>query len=183
MLNFVKGDLLTFPADAIVHQVNCVSTTAKGLAKSVHNTYSYSDVYSRYPMRDGIREYGMAAVLYSYPDRKQGNEMKPVKFPVVVSFSAQICPGKPGDYVEYYKVDPALDTAEKRLEAFKTCLRLFKDELGCNNSSINLIKSVAFPDKIGCGLAGGDWRLYKAALEDFAKNVPSDVKVYVVELV
>ena len=40
------------------------------------------------------------------------------------------------------------------------------------------LESVAFPYQIGCGLAGGDWKQYRAALEDFAERVKErNVKV------
>jgi hypothetical protein len=39
---------------------------------------------------------------------------------------------------------------------------------------------VAFPHGIGCGLAGGDWREYRAALERWADSVP--FSVYTVKL-
>ena len=41
---------------------------------------------------------------------------------------------------------------------------------------------MAFPDHIGCGLAGGDWRRYRAMLAEFAAQYPHlEVCVYQLE--
>ena len=42
-------------------------------------------------------------------------------------------------------------------------------------ASLNL-PSIAFPEQIGCGLAGGDWGAYERMLEEFADANP-DVRV------
>ena len=52
------------------------------------------------------------------------------------------------------------DTPEEREMWFKQCL----DELGqCKG-----YKTLAFPYKIGCGLAGGNWDHYFSMILDFA---------------
>jgi hypothetical protein len=38
---------------------------------------------------------------------------------------------------------------------------------------------VAFPHGIGCGLAGGDWELYRAAIEELAQTAPSTLVLVV----
>jgi len=43
------------------------------------------------------------------------------------------------------------------------------------------LESVAFPHSIGCGLAGGDWAAYRAAIERFAVRNPA-ISVVVVRL-
>ena len=42
-------------------------------------------------------------------------------------------------------------------------------------------RSIAFPDHIGCGLAGGDWDTYLALLTNFA-NANLDMRVAIVHL-
>ena len=51
------------------------------------------------------------------------------------------------------------DTQEEREQWFKECL----ETLGENKKYQNL----AFPYKIGCGLAGGNWDHYLPMIEDF----------------
>jgi len=86
-------------------------------------------------------------VLITYPEEKG---------PIVVAFLAQYYPGRsrPGD------------SRTERLKWFRECigsLAIFMKERG--------IDRVAFPFKIGCGLAGGIWEDYLRILEDFSKTI------------
>jgi len=76
---------------------------------------------------------------------------------------AQKNPGKPRNG----------DTAEQREAWFKNCLQKF--------SKLKGLKSVAFPYKIGCGLARGKWESYKAMIDEWAVE-NSSVKVYIARL-
>jgi uracil-DNA glycosylase len=63
------------------------------------------------------------------------------------------------------------DTKEDRLRWFEDCLK----KIG----AIKNLRSIAFPENIGCGLAKGDWKMYKRRLEYFASENPM-VDVYIV---
>jgi len=78
----------------------------------------------------------------------------------VINMYAQLYPGKPR----------SRDNKTQRLNAFRQCLKQIAeiDELG----------SIAFPHRIGCGLAGGNWAEYKALIDKFAESV--DATVYIV---
>ena len=53
-----------------------------------------------------------------------------------------------------------LDTADQRVHWFKNCL----NELGtCKD-----LQTIAFPERIGCGMAAGDWRIYLDLINSFA---------------
>jgi hypothetical protein len=54
------------------------------------------------------------------------------------------------------------DTAEKRVNYFKSGLEKI--------TWIKNVKCLAFPYFIGCGLAGGDWKVYSKILEEFSEN-------------
>jgi hypothetical protein len=56
-----------------------------------------------------------------------------------------------------------LDDEKQRLKWFKATLKQI--------AQLPELESVAFPYQIGCGLAGGDWKQYRAALEEFAERV------------
>ena len=56
------------------------------------------------------------------------------------------------------------DTKEKRLIWFQEAL----DKIAL----INDIHSIAIPYRIGCGLAGGNWKEYLDKLKNFAENHP-----------
>jgi len=60
---------------------------------------------------------------------------------------------------------------KKRLEWFRSCLYTLKEING---------KSYAFPYGIGCGLAGGDWKEYKSAIDKFARDIKGEV--YIIKL-
>lgn len=62
------------------------------------------------------------------------------------------------------------ETSEVREAWFKSCL----DKIG----KIKNLREIAFPYKIGCGLAGGDWNSYKTMIEKFA--FCHKIKVYIV---
>jgi len=62
------------------------------------------------------------------------------------------------------------DTAAARLTYFRHALDKLRTVVGDG--------SVAFPYKIGCGLGGGDWAQYEAALREFAQSVTGKVVLY-----
>lgn len=71
---------------------------------------------------------------------------------IVVAMFAQYRPGKPKKG----------DTSDMRETWFEECLgRIGK---------IKGLRSIAFPDGIGCGLGGGAWDNYNAMIENFAKD-------------
>lgn len=70
---------------------------------------------------------------------------------------AQIGPGKGRN--------PA-DSAQQRLQYFRSCLQQLEQDLPAD-------ARIAFPYKIGCGLAGGNWDLYLVELQQFARSHPS----------
>lgn len=87
----------------------------------------------------------------------------------VVHLYAQKHPGKPR----------ADDTAEMRIEAFRNGLAILADlvHLGTMRPTTFL-----FPHGIGCGLAGGDWKVYRPMIDEFARSLPRTFKVVIVRL-
>lgn len=79
----------------------------------------------------------------------------------IMAFYAQKFPGKPKEG----------DDEKQRLKWFEECFTHLKRFKG--------IKRIAFPYKIGCGLAGGDWSKYLGLLEQFATE-NKHIKVYIV---
>ena len=70
---------------------------------------------------------------------------------------------------KYYRrvPDGYEDTYEEREKWFRQCL----DELG----KCDQYQSLAFPYKIGCGLAGGNWENYLVMINDFTFKYKKDV--------
>ena len=77
----------------------------------------------------------------------------------VINMFAQFYPGKPR----------ANDDVIRRLSAFRACLNKI--------SQLQDIKQVAFPYKIGCGLAGGNWADYERLLCKFAEEASFEVLI------
>lgn len=75
----------------------------------------------------------------------------------VVNMFAQIGPGKGRG--------PA-DSPDQRLQYFRLCLQQLGQALPADART-------AFPYKIGCGLACGNWDDYHADLQQFARSHPS----------
>jgi hypothetical protein len=122
------------------------------------------------------------------PDAAKGE-----KGPIVACLMAQIAPGKPGAWCKPYGIDPLLDDAASRLRYFKSALDALVTkitELGSSNGAGGEggggggqgIKTVAFPCLIGCGLAGGSWSDYQAAIDEFAQRLLPDVRVFIYKL-
>jgi O-acetyl-ADP-ribose deacetylase (regulator of RNase III) len=78
----------------------------------------------------------------------------------VINMLAQVCPGKPRPN----------DTKQMRIKWFQQCLEKI--------SEIKDLDSIAFPHNIGCGLAGGDWKVYEKMLNEFASKTKSIVYLY-----
>jgi len=57
----------------------------------------------------------------------------------------------------------------------------FKRSLGLIGDKIMGLESIAFPWQIGCGLAGGEWKVYEGMIKEFAESHP-DVKVVIYQL-
>jgi O-acetyl-ADP-ribose deacetylase (regulator of RNase III) len=83
----------------------------------------------------------------------------------VLSIYGQLNGGGPGE-------EP--DSAADR-EAY------FEQGLECIKTQEPGLKSIAFPEGIGCGIGGGDWRTYKTMIHKFARDMPG-CTVYIVSL-
>ncbi|OHT14843.1 hypothetical protein TRFO_14805 [Tritrichomonas foetus] len=147
-LEIVEGDLLSSKEKYIVHQCNCISKGAKGLAKAIYDKYPYADAYKIQPRKDTPGTIKIA-----------GNG-KNQRF--IINLFGQYKPGKPRP--------GSSDSVESRLQFFKEGLSKILE--------IPNLESIAFPFNIGCGLAGGDWNSYYAAIEEFATHTTAIVKIY-----
>ena len=162
MIEYRAGDI-TKQEDiqAIVHQCNCVSRNAAHLAKTIFSVFPWADIYKE---RDNkIIDYnnfskgeGPGNILI----RDNGKD----KF--VINLLGQVFPGCPR-------------FPDSNIDGYKAREKFFQKSLD-TISKIKGLKSIAFPDHIGCGAAGGNWETYKKMIEDFADKLES-VKVYIVK--
>ena len=150
----INGDLLTATETYIVHQCNCISTSAKALAESLFNEYLYANTYSK-RIRNNITTYSKPSTIDIL-----GNG---ITQRYIINMYAQYYPG----IAKYNN-----DTKEKRIIWFKECL----DHI----SQIKNIKqeSIAMAYNTGCAAAGGDWIIYSKMIEDFANKEQICVTLY-----
>ena len=147
-VEIIQGDLLESKVDLIVHQCNCITTRAVGIAESINKKYPYADIYSKRTTPDipGTCKLGI-----------KDNEQK------IACLIAQYKPGKPSK----------IESSEMRISWFKSSLthmlELIKD-LNITTIGINF--------GIGCGYAAGNWSDYYNMIENFAKNNKYQVKLY-----
>lgn len=153
------GDITTLHYNIpIVHQCNLFSTYGAGLASIIHDKFPYSNLYEENRGRardfDPISDYGTLRI---------DEPSTPGDGPIVVSFLSQYRPGSCDDPEEH-----TMDNPIARLGAFALCLQELEKWINDNN-----VVRVAFPARIGCGIAGGDWRSYSWLIDTFAYRVPN----------
>jgi hypothetical protein len=151
--SIVTGDLLEASTDYIVQQCCCTAVKAQGLSQAIATKWPEANPYK-----------GRRRLRYNWA--VEADRAKPGTIAVygrVVCAFAQVCQGKPGAYKDPLGQN-AVDTAVDRVRYFKECL-----------AAIQELKpqSVAFPYKIGCGLAGGAWTIYETVLKEWVAVNPS----------
>jgi O-acetyl-ADP-ribose deacetylase (regulator of RNase III) len=144
-VEIINGDLLEqSELQIIIHQCNCKSKGVLGVAKSINDKYLYADINSS----EIVKESDLGkCILRESPDDE----------PTVACLIAQRYPGKS------HKNN---DSESMRQKWFKNALNNLYDQITDN---IEDEIQIGFPYKIGCGLAGGDWSVYKKMIDDFAQ--------------
>lgn len=162
-MKIIEGDLLNCKEVYIVQQCNCLTVYPHGLSKSIADKFPWADPYSSRTKVPGRN-------LAVQEDRPQPGTIKILTSPKniseipknVICMFAQWGPGTPLKFTSY--PDYKIDTRENREKWFQECL----DKIaGIKDSGI---KELAFPYKIGCGLAGGNWSRYRNMIMKFEKE-------------
>lgn len=146
-----EGDLLTANVDAIIHQCNCMSKGAAGLAAYIFDMVPEANTYDQNPEPRRFGIYQEFAVTGQ-------------SFKNVVNAFTQLNTGPP---------TWGLDTEPMRLTMFR---KVLTDYLGSHPN----IKSVGFPKYYGSALAGGNWYNYRNAIL-WAADLYQDVQFHIVE--
>lgn len=158
----VEGDLIESKAKYIIHQTNCVSSGASGLANTIFKKYPEANIYQS---RHDSNVWHKPGHIYILPPAFTG---KPTFYSGgVINAMGQFFPGIPRNET----IDGILinDTAEQRVNWFKMCLaRILK---------LQNLESIDFPWRIGCGLAGGDWNEYRKIINSFAKKTSATIQI------
>ena len=164
MLEIIQKSITEVDAKYIAHQCNCLTTKAAGVAAVIFNAFPYADVYrtrNNYDVRVSLEQ----------PSSKNKRDQpgtieicgngKDQRF--VINMFAQVYPGSP-KYTE-----SNLDGYDARKKYFAKCLDLIVE--------IKDLESIAFPYKIGCNLAGGDWENYQKMLEEFSDKINAKILI------
>jgi O-acetyl-ADP-ribose deacetylase (regulator of RNase III) len=143
MITIIQGDLIEAKEKYLIHQTNCVSHFAAGIAQTIFSKFPYANVYANRIEEDLP---GHIVICGNGKDQRY-----------IVNLMGQFYPGG------YSESD--IDNEKARQQYFhKGLLRLAK---------IPNLESVAFNFKIGCGIGGGNWNWYKGTLENFANYIDS----------
>lgn len=186
-VEIIYGDLLDGDvarrSHVILHQCNCtmVARPAAGLAEEVFRKYPYSNIYSNSYWG---RQPGQ--IIVSTPSSQAWWKRHENWGPVVVALLGQKRPGGPS----------TSDSYEQRVAWFREALDHFCDYicdlviLNPNPISMTPFSEkepciVSVPARIGCGLARGEWNVYKQEIETLAnhcyRRVGKLIKIQIIE--
>jgi O-acetyl-ADP-ribose deacetylase (regulator of RNase III) len=147
-VSIMQGDLLDAPEVYIGHQCNCL-TVGNGAGLA-------KLLFKRFPYADTYAHRMAPSEPGSYSLHGDGKSKR-----FIVNFYGQYHPGK---------ARLSMDTKEQRLEWLISGMARFVAD---HQSS-----ELALPYSIGCGLAGGDWKIYSDALETLANESKVKISLY-----
>lgn len=158
MLYEVTGDLVRDKQyDIFCHQTNCKGRMGAGIARQIAETYPI--------VRARDAKYHEVCVNYRGGERAMLGTIMGSR-----TDDGRLCINM------YAQEDYGTVKRQTDYVAFARCLALLRDDL-CDYP---LGVKVAFPDHIGCGLAGGEWRVIKNLITAFSRMIRQDV--YIVSL-
>lgn len=156
ILKIVEGDLINDNKTSIIcQQCNCVTIISHGLSQQIALKYPWADVYKRRPIK--TRNCTSEPSIPGTIQIDKNNDI------MIIHMFTQVLPGRPYAYSNFYSHIKTNDGPNDRINYFKQCLQKL-DEL-------ELKIPVAMPYKIGCGLAGGNWKIYQKMLEDIKTQI------------
>lgn len=160
----------------LVQQENCARCNPHGLSLAIRKKYSYGCVLHLPPSE---RKPGQVLIRQP-PDGLDYGAEAWSQGPIVVNLLAQRFPGKPGGLT---------DNARFREGYFRRCLGALRESVDAevakrkgSQGGFQSQLNVVFPDKIGCGLAGGDWKIYRKMITDWAATLEGKVFVWIVKM-
>lgn len=143
MIHIVRGDIFDAKEKYICHQTNCVTNKAAHLAHDMFKKFPYADIYTNRLSPDTPGNIFI---------KGNGTSER-----YVINMLGQYYPG-----ISKYP-NSNIDGIKAREKYFHQCLlRIAK---------ISNIESIAFPFRVGCGIAGGNWDHYLVIIENFAKYI------------
>jgi hypothetical protein len=158
MIEIITNSILDAKEKYIAHICNLVTSHSAGTAKAIFDKYPYANTYK------DRSEPCDKSMLGTFDILGDGNNQR-----YVINCYSMYYPGKP----KYS--NSLLDGTLPRQKYFYQCLSQI--------AKIPDLDSIAFPYKIGCNLAGGNWDYYLGVLNNFTKHVEiKGVKVSIYKL-
>lgn len=146
---FVYDDLLNANTDAICQQVNCQNAMGSGLAKTIYTRWpEIKELYHEYCGLVGDPEELLGDVLVI---QKHGD----VPFDIVNVFGQ----------LNYGRQKVCYTSYDALRRAFQEINRLYRG------------KTVGFPYRFACGLAGGDWDIVRGLMVTYLTDC--NFRVYI----
>jgi len=168
-IQYVSGNILAAKEEYIVQQTCCTALRAHGLSATIAAQWPTINPYKgRRCFKNNwaiLEDRPQPGSIKIYEETHDGQK--------VICLFGQYQHGKPGAYKDPLGITSTTppDTFQDRFTYFKQGLV----EIGKLNPT-----SIAFPYRIGCGLAGGNWDDYKGAIEEWAAAaLPSTVNVVI----
>ena len=150
--------------DAIVHQCNCLTVKSHGLSQKISECFPWGDIYRR---RTPVRGRNLAVTNHhGKPGTIQILKSPEENTPDIICLLSQWDFGRGG----IRKIPPYEDSASNRELWFFQSLQQLKQ---------TSYKRLAFPYKIGCGLAGGKWEVYLDLICKFTYSSGKDVIIII----
>lgn len=152
-IEYREGDLLTAPERFVAHQTNKMAKMGSGVAKVLRDRYpEVFDVYYQAYLDQGNQLF-MGQTIWT----------KKTDPHIVINLVGQEFYG-PGDqlYTDY-------DALRKGMTEINEAAKRSQDDLEYANYIGGIMTSVVYP-LIGCGLAGGSWKIVSGIIEETSKN-------------
>lgn len=130
-MEFVNGDITNVTFGFICHQANCQGVMGAGVALAIRNKWPV--VYTEYRRAYTNGELKLGNVVFVHIKHNL----------LVANLCGQDKYGRTGTFTDYKAVTKALTYLDK-----------VRQEV---NEKTGLIIPVYFPNRMGCGLAGGNW--------------------------
>ncbi len=166
-VEMIEGDLLDFPNEinVIAHSCNTRNIMGAGIAKQIKDRYPQA--YEADTKAFNI-EYDKDGQYVHWLGKFSKAELDDRKYIYNMYTQATIGTGREVDYEKFWQ-------ALKRVEQDLYEMNVSKHEYDGSPPPI-----IGLPYGISCGLAGGNWGIIKAMIEDIFANSP--IKCYIVKL-
>lgn len=159
MIKNYEGDIFASNAEVICHQVNCQGVFGRGMDGQVKKLFpevekTYKKITKQWTEQAGGKTKSLLGRVSAQPVEKDG------RWFLLANLYGQDDYGKKGLFTDYTALEKAM-----------TEIRDFLDVRGKQ-------ETVAFPYKIGCANAGGDWEVVQAIINRVFEGYEGEVQIY-----